>query len=200
MKFYNEEGEEIKVYNEEGEEIKGISEEDKKELEEFREDSKAMNFRAMRKKIEGLEAELDKQGKKITDDGKIETKAGDLTQEELIKKAEESGRKAALEQVYNSEIKKHLDSVVDEEKRGVVKKYFDKLSFGEELNLDFISSTMKEAMSLADIKDKDIVLPPGSPPIIEEKKGNFAETEEGKQGAKEIGLTIESPKEEEKKE
>lgn len=115
---------------------------------------------------------------------------GNVTMEEKIdpKAIEESARKAAREEIFGQEINKHLEKY-PADSREAVKKYFEKLSAGEELNSETIAKTMDEAGSIVVPKpasNPGTNLSGGEPRIKIEDGQDFSETEQGKEIAKEV--------------
>jgi len=156
----------------------------KNELKEFKSDDKSKNFRIMRKQNESLKVKLAEKGEVISDDGKIEKKAENLTEERIAEIAGNATKKMLLENRVSSE----LSRIEDKDQRAVVKKYFEKLSAGEELSNEVIESNFEKAMTLADVSVKSSNSISGLPPRFEssDKKKDFTDTDEGKKHLEDI--------------
>lgn len=158
----------------------------KNSLKEFESDDKSMNFRTMRKQNDSLKAKLVEKGEVISDDGKIEKKIDNLTEEKIAEITKKTTNKMFLENRVSSE----LSRIEDKDKRAIVKKYFEKLSAGEELSNEVIENNLDKAMTLVDIslKSSNSISTSGLPPRFEssDKKKDFTETEEGKKHLEDI--------------
>jgi ferritin-like metal-binding protein YciE len=149
------------------------------------------NFRAMREKQKILIEQLKKEGKEVDENGNIVDPNTNFNAEEIMKKAEETGKRSAL-QTLLEERKNSFFKKYDAETKQVVEQYFNKLSTGEELTLDNVEKFIKQAEQLSNVSEENssIVSVPayGSTPKfkVENQKNSFAETEEAKNIAKEI--------------
>lgn len=158
----------------------------KKDLKEFENDAKAVNFRTIRKQNDSLKAKLAEKGEVISDDGKIGKKVENLTEEKIAEITKKTTEKMFLENRVSSELLR----IEDKDKRAVVKKYFEKLSAGEELSNEVIESNLDKAITLVDIslKSSNSISASGLPPRFEsgDNKKDFTDTEEGKEHLKDI--------------
>ena len=148
--LYNEEGDAFEVPDDE--EIASLREQVEAkaaleaELTELKEQSNP-NWQEARKKIKALEtinANLQKEGKSVNDEGVIVESNAQMTREQIIKEAEQAAVNALLDQR-----KAQLFSQYDENQRPIVESYFNKLSTGEQLNLNNIENFAKQAEILS---------------------------------------------------
>lgn len=146
------------------------------------------NWKAAREKIERLE-KLEAQGKTLDGEGKVVDKSPQINPDELVTKAVEAGKSAAMTALLD-ERKKTLLGKYDKDTKTVVEHYFNKLITGEQLNLDNMEKFMKEAEGLANPQALPNNLPPapnGAPPRFQSADGkSFAESDQGKNIANEI--------------
>lgn len=143
------------------------------------------NWPATRAKLERMETFVKSNFKdaKIKDDGEVE-----LEEKIDMKTVEEKAKKAATETILGSEINKHLQKYPENE-REVVKKYFDKLTNGEEVNSENIPEYMTQSANAAGLgvkRDSGFNLEGGAPKLEIKPGENFAETEQGKTAANEM--------------
>ena len=149
------------------------------------------NFRAMREKQKVLIEQLKKDGKDVDENGNIVNHNNNFNTEEIMKKAEEIGKKSANQAILE-ERKNSFFNKYDEETKKVVQHYFSKVSSGEELTLDNMEKFVKQAEQLSNVPEEhsSIINTPsfgGSPKFkIESNKNSFSETDEAKNLAKEI--------------
>ncbi len=136
------------------------------------------NWKKTRDKIAKLEAFAEANG------GKVDEETGDVSKEEkqLTKEEQaEETRKTTREEIYKTDLDKKI-SKYPEKQREVMRKYFDKLSAGEELNAENIDKYTKEAEAL--VFPKGIPTPTvdggGNPVIDAPKEGDYSGTQEGK--------------------
>lgn len=206
--LFDEDGNEIEVPDEK--ELEGLklaakkNKERKKALKELEEkikdyeaDDGKRNFRALRKKADALEKALKKLGKTVDDKGEIVDIKGKIDPDKLLEEA----KKAARSELIQNKIDTALSKIQDEDQRKVVKHYFEKLSAGEELDLEKVDKYLGQAAKLATPEGdtnnslKDILnLDGGTSRSGGGGEVNFAETEEGKALAEDLGLTLEVPK------
>jgi len=146
------------------------------------------NWKAAREKIERLE-KLEAQGKTLDGEGKVVDKAPVINPDELMGKAVEAGKSAAMSALLE-ERKKTLLGKYDKDTKTVIEHYYNKLITGEQLNLDNMEKFMKEAEGLANPQALPNNLPPapnGAPPRFQSADGkSFAESDQGKNIANEI--------------
>jgi len=206
--LFDEDGNEVEVPDEK--ELEGLklaakkNKERKKALKEleakikdYEADDGKRNFRALRKKADALEKALKKLGKTVNDKGEIVDAKEKIDPDKLLEEA----KKAARSELIQNKIDTALSKIQDEDQRKVVKHYFEKLSAGEELDLEKVDKYLGQAAKLATPEGdtsnslKDILNSDGGT----SRSGaggevNFAETEEGKALADDLGLTLEVPK------
>jgi len=210
MKVFDEDGKELEMPSQD--ELKGLQEKAEKagkadeleglvksvrdtlglgETEDVIDALKVMNeaanpqWKAARQKIDRLQTFIKSnfKGAAVDEDGNpvIEEKID-------IHTVEERARGAARQEIYGQEINKHLQKYPKEE-REVVKKYFDKLIAGEEVNSETIPQFIEQAESAAFPKKPGLrgVTLSGKEPQLEIKEGqDFSDTEQGKQIANEM--------------
>lgn len=143
------------------------------------------NWPKTRAKLERMETFIKGNFKeaKIKDDGEVE-----LEEKIDLKTVEERAKKAAIETILGNEINKHLQKYPENE-RQVVKKYFEKLTNGEELNSDNIETFVLQSASAAGLGTKHnsgFNLEGGIPKLDIKPGENFAETEQGQKAANQM--------------
>ncbi len=114
-----------------------------------------------------------------------------MTPEEV----EKSGRSAARKEIFEQEIESRL-SKYPEEKRAVAKKYFEKLTQGEDMSMELINSGFKEAETLtfgAEGSPSTAPVDGGVPNIGGDTKDDFADSSQGKQAGEAMGLRSNHP-------
>lgn len=182
--------EELKGLKEIAEKFKGQEQEFVKlqtELEDYKSNPVEKNWKSARKTIDNLKNALKEQGKEVNineETGEITLKTdNNLSKEEII----ELQRKTTREEIVNAE-KRRMFGKYDEEKRKVVEHYLEKLTAGEEVNLDNIGTFFSNAERLAGITpapSKPTLN--GQPPVFQDPNAKgFGDTEEGKAIANEI--------------
>jgi len=116
---------------------------------------------------------------KIGEDGTI-----DVEEKLDSKSIEEKARNAARQEIFGQEINRGFDNLkhLTKEEKVVVKKAFEKLSSGEELNSETIPVYMQQAVNATFPKKSSVDIEGGSPRIGGSGE-NFAETTEGKEAA-----------------
>lgn len=194
-KLFDESGAEIEAMDDkEIGELKAKAEASVKLEEELKSlTDKSVGLKNLRESLNRKErriGELEEQLKASTDKKPVEDKKEDeksLDSLDIEKRAENAARRVLLD----SEINRHLGEFSDEE-RTKVKKYFDKLSHGEELNLDTMRVFLNEAERVA-FPERSASRPSfqGRPPRINTNEKTFSDTDEGKALANQLGFKIE---------
>lgn len=142
------------------------------------------NWKEARQKMEKLTAWAKANG------GKVDEKTGEVNKEEQLDpvKIADEARKAAKEEIYNQQLSQKL-SRYPEDKREVVKAYFEKLSAGEEINSEVIEKYIPQAESLSFPKGTPTPSIDGSAPDFDiNNRDDFSRTEQGQQVAKDMNL------------
>lgn len=197
-KVTNEAGEELEIPDQkELDELKANSEKASRLEEELKTlTDKSAGLKNLReainrkeRKIGELEGQLkalnEKQALTKEEEAKKENIQNTLDDLDIDKRAENAARRVMLD----SEINKILTNYSDED-RAKVKKYFDKLSQGEELNLDTMQVFLHEAERVA-FPDRTTTRPTvGRPPRVDTQAKSFADTEDGQDLAKRLGFNI----------
>lgn len=121
-------------------------------------------------------------GAQIQEDGSV-----NLDEKIDLKVVEERARSAAKTEILGQEINKHLLKY-PQESREVVKKYFEKLIAGEDLNLENVSKFMGDAGNLAiPNNSRSNTRTSGGVPILDSSDGaRLSETPEGKNVANQL--------------
>jgi hypothetical protein len=151
------------------------------------------NWKEARKVIDNLKGALKKQGKDIDDDGNIVEKH-EFTPEKIA----EIAAKKAQEIIVGQHLKKSLQGY-DEEKQKSIRGVFDKLSSGEEVNLDNVDTFFQQAVNtVSPMRPNDPIATAISAGSNRGSAGgsktNFADTEQGKSLASDLGMSLEEPK------
>jgi len=141
------------------------------------------------KRLENLNSKLKEQGKKIDDNGKIVDTAPVYDPA----KVQEEAKSVAIGVILDQR-KTQLFNKYDEKQRLVVEDYYNKLSAGQEMNLENIDKIMAEAETLSSptrpisvARTYNNSAGGGLPP----KPSNQALSEDAKEVGKEMGLTDE---------
>ena len=146
------------------------------------------NWREIREKTKKLEDALKASGKEIGADGNIIEKPTTLTKEEIERTSIQAATGVILNQHKNSLFGKYGNN---EDKKKVVEHYFNKLSSGEELDIEKVNKFFSEAERLANPGtqiNSDVTFN-GAPPrssIGDGRGTSFADTDAGKSIANEI--------------
>lgn len=167
-------------------------EEQAKKAQEYENDPAYKNFGVLRKSKEQAEKERDEWRKKA-EESEPKDKEKKFTQEEVEKTAAIVAEKKYQEKYLNSIISQHGD------KKDVVKAYFDKLSAGEELDEEKIEKFAQQAAELAGVAKKSdlhqvISRQSGSGPSFDDPGDRFANSEQGRKNAYDMGLNYAKPK------
>lgn len=187
--LYNENGEAVEVMSDE--EIAALKESSTK-LTEYEQKLKDLeeaanpNWKKARETIDNLKTAIKATGKDVDDDGNIIDNR-QMSNEEVARMAREAARSELL-----NERKKSILRGLPQEKREVAEHYFNKLSSGEELDIEKIDRIMADALRIAS-PGEDVSIPTafnGLPPKVDnERKEDFADTDAGKEISKRLGLT-----------
>lgn len=195
-----------KLFDEAGAEIEVLDDNEVKELRDkaakLEEDLKvheggkgvqnlreALNRRAAREaELEATKAELEAQLAEL----------GSKVKEESVDpaKVKEMTAQAVQEQMVQVEVNRTL-AQYDEDQRKVVKRYYSKLVNGEDVTVENVHNFLKEAVEFAfpGQRSNNVNVSHGGRPAQAESRGQgFGETDEGKNFAAQMGLTIEKPK------
>lgn len=180
--------EEIKELQDKAEKFKGQEDYEKlkEKLAEYESNPSEKNWKSMRTTVDNLKKALSEQGKNVdvdeqTGEVKLSTEAK-FSQEDFDNRARAIANQALLDAEKSRSFAKY-----DNEKRQVVEHYYNKLSAGEEMNIDNLNKFIKEAEKLAGVEIKQT--PPslnGQPPVFEDQGRGFAESEQGKNIAKNL--------------
>ena len=152
--------------------------------EDYEKDPVQKNWNAIRAKTERMEAALKAQGKTVDENGNVSEPPSALTSEEI----EEKARKAARSEMVGQQ-KRNLLARYDDEQRKLVEHYLNKLTTGEEVNMDNLEKFVQEAEVLAipNKLNKSAPFVAGQPPRMKGIDENrFSDTEEGVNIANEI--------------
>jgi coenzyme F420-reducing hydrogenase alpha subunit len=152
--------------------------------ETYEKDPVQKNWNAIRAKTERMEAALKAQGKTVDDEGNVIEQPKSITAEEI----EEKARKAARSEMVGQQ-KRNLLAKYDDEQRKLVEHYLNKLTAGEEINIDNLEKFVQEADILANPNQtaKSAPFVAGQPPRIKGIDENrFSDTDEGSKLANEI--------------
>lgn len=195
--LFDESGAEVQVPDEsELEELKKANEEAaslKEQLKTLEDGSVGMkSLREALKRKDALISDLQKKTAPVEapKEVKAETPAFDESRLRELTRAEAS--KVLLE----AEINRSLSEYSDDDKK-VVKRYFDKLSAGEELNMETLGVYMEQATRAAfpstDVRSRFSHTAGGRPPIVEETKKSFADSDAGRELAARLGMKLDIP-------
>lgn len=186
MKVQTEDGKEIDVLTQEEaatqlkEKEDAIKSEYDAKIKELEQDLNP-NWRDARAKLKEQETKLKEYEEKYG-----EQKPSQVTLEEVESRAKASARQEMIEIE-----KERLFSNYKDEQREVVKKYFDKLTTGEELSLNNIHSFVKQAEQLVipqiDSKVNTFSVS-GRPPLMDNEKDDFSNTDNGKSLGERMGM------------
>ena len=150
------------------------------------------NFSQLRGVVKSLKAQLKEKGIEVSEDGKSLTNKN-MTNEDLDKKIRGETTKSLVE-ARTIEV---LGRIVDENTRKAVKSYYDQLTIGKEISLQNVNSFLADAVKLGspaggvdNIRIAHASSGHGGITSQGESKTSFADTDEGKTLAKEMGLKI----------
>ena len=131
---------------------------------------------------------LKEEGKTLDENGKIVDAEQKVDANDIIKQATESSKKAVIDSLI-AEKKNKLLEKYDDDQKGMINHYFDKLTAGEEVSLDKVENIFNQAAGVA-LPPEDIKTPNvnGNAPSFNttNKKNDFAESDEGQAVLKEI--------------
>ena len=155
------------------------------------------NFPKLRKIISNLSETIKKSGKEIDEDGMVKEVNKNLTPEEVQKMIRQESQKMFIESALGSA----LNNINDKDSKEIVKRNFEKISDGEEINPQNINQFIKNAVSISGInqpvdflKSTTSIMPGSSSANYSNTKQDYSTTEEGKALASSLGLVLESPK------
>lgn len=180
--------EEIEAYKSNAEKIQEL--EDKAKLADtLSADKNLINWQKARDNEKKLVAELKKHGKDMDEEGNFIDFASEK-ENQIRTIAMKEAKMAMLEERLNEELGRYAP-----ESRDVVKKYFDKLTTGEEVSMSNVRSFLSEAEKLAIPNNVNPIMnrisnSQGGVPDYDGDKNTFAESEEGKSLAGTLGIKI----------
>lgn len=113
-------------------------------------------------------------------------------------KYRQMSRAEASKILLETEISRSLSEYSEDDKK-LIKRNFDKLTAGEELNIETMSVYMEQATRAAfpstDVRSKFSHSAGGRPPIVDDgQKKSFADSDAGRDLAARMGLKLEAPK------
>lgn len=114
-----------------------------------------------------------------------------MTQEEIMKLSDQ----AVTKRLINVEVNRELARLPDEQRESV-KKAFDKLTAGEEVNEETVHVFIQQALSANNLRTKEpsrTASHGGRPARVTEQSSSFADTPEGKAFANRLGFKTEAP-------
>lgn len=194
-----------KLFDAEGKEVEVPDEAEIEALKKAEEDLKAFNegkgVKNLREVLSRRDEELEVARKakqeleaKLAERGEDETKAPEVLSPEKIQELIQQGIHGSMVGV---EVQKAL-SQYSEEDRKVVKRYYDKLSNGESVDINNVSTFLDEAARFAfpDATDRTSRVSHGGKAARgKDEEKTFGDTDEGKDFAARMGLNISAPKE-----
>lgn len=177
---------------------------------EVPDESELQSLRSAQEEVDKLKADLAAASDKSTDGVKALRSALERKEETIAKlqadlatKPKESlspeditktATEAATKVLVDVEVHRATSNLSEEDLK-LFKSKFDKLTQGEQVNLETVSVYIDEASRAAGI-EKSVKVPPlrsGRGPRIEDKPKSFGDTEEGKAFAARMGLLLERP-------
>jgi hypothetical protein len=190
MKVFDAEGNELEVLSpEEVEALKKDAETAKSKAEILEQDKTLINWGKSREMEKRLREELAKTGKSIDENGQL-VDTSISKEDEIKKEAYAEARRAMLDERLSEELAKYKP-----EERDVVKRYYEKLTTGEEVSLSNVRTFLSDAERLAIPNNSNPVLDRmsasrGDVPAFDGDKTSFAETDEGKSLASTLGIKL----------
>lgn len=148
------------------------------------------NWKEARRTMDNLKEAVRKTGAVLNDDGTIKEDQVIISKDEITKQAQDSAKEFILKQKIEDELAK-----VPEDKREVVRAYFNKLSTGEDLSTENISKFIQEAKIVSGggqiNNDKEVFFNRGGGSFEAPKTSDntFDKSEEGQALASQFGLT-----------
>jgi len=142
------------------------------------------NFKKMRNTISRLRTFIKSTDKnvEIDEEGNIIEGQKNLTKEEIVK----TTKKTTMKTLAEVEVKKKL-AQYPEDKRAVVEANFKKLMSGEDESIENIEKFMGQAAKLSEVPEQNTTKRiEGLAPELSPKGDNFADTDKGKDVAKEM--------------
>jgi len=138
--------EELKKY----EDGKAESDTKIKELEE----SSNPNWKKTRERISSLETALKEKGVELNEDGSVKSNPQNVDVDELLKKATTAGEQAATKTMLGGNLDKLLNAYEPKSKE-VIKVFYDKLTVGEDVNLDNMQDFVTQAEQAASVNPEN---------------------------------------------
>ena len=175
-------------------ELSGIHEtEDISELTNRLKEGTNPNFPKLRGIMKNMSEALKKDGKDIDENGVIIEKNDALTQDDVQKMIQTQNKQFMIDTSFGS-----AANGLDDAQREVFKKNFDKLTAGEDINMDNINGFISSAKSASSINGPDPIKTMNNglgnnPGNINNNNDNFADSDKGKDLAGELGMTLEQP-------
>ena len=121
-----------------------------KELEE----SSNPNWKKTRERIAGLESALKEKGVELNDDGSVKSNPQNVDVDDLLAKATKAGEQAATKTMLGGNLDKLL-SVYEPKSKEVIKVFYDKLTVGEDVNLDNMQDFITQAENAASVNPEN---------------------------------------------
>jgi phosphomevalonate kinase len=197
--LFDEAGNQVEVPDEqELESLKSAQEEAnalKEQIKAFEDGSVGMkSLREALKRKDSLIADLQKKAEAPKQEAKVEEKKEVFDEEKYRQMSRAEASKILLE----TEISRSLSEYSEDDKK-LIKRNFDKLTAGEELNMETMSVYMEQAARAAfpstDVRSKFSHSAGGRPPIVDDgQKKSFADSDAGRDLAARMGLKLEAPK------
>lgn len=201
--LYDEAGNEIEVPEEtELDSLKAAAEEAAKLKEEIKTiEDKSVGVKSLREALKRKESLITDLQKKL--EGKPEAAAKNEEQKASTVSLDEDKirsmtRDEASRILMETEVVRHLAEYSDDDRK-LIRKTFDKLSAGEELNVDtlpvFLEQAARATFPASDARATGIMHTAGGrPPRVESDSGkSFADSDAGKELARRLGMRLEKP-------
>jgi len=118
-----------------------------KENESLKQDPTVSGFVELRKANTALKKALKESGKEIDDDGNVKEENITMTPEDFEKLAEKKANEALLKQHINNSLKN-----VDEDKRELITKNYEKVIAGEEVDLSNVDTFLGQATKISGVE------------------------------------------------
>jgi len=158
------------------------------------------NFAAMRKKLADKVDELTKAQELLKQHNVEFGGQENVDTDKIIRDVQIMAQKTAIGTLIENELSKRLSSY-DDKSRQVVRKFYDKLVNGEDVNLENVGSFLDQAVKASgvEIQKGGQHYPDGQPPQFNQSAEGFADTEQGKELGKQLfGDNFGKPAEERK--
>jgi flagellar biosynthesis GTPase FlhF len=170
----DEAGNEVEMFT--AEEVNAL----KQEAEKLKENAPKQLREALKRKDEFIESLL-KEKNAPKEDDKTEDDEIEVTKEDIERIASEKAESSAINALLQSQVNQELARFPDED-RPAIKKYYDKLTAGEQVNIENYRTFIEEATKIV-FKDQAPEMKPfaGRSSIRGNENGvDFVETERGK--------------------